>query len=131
MGSDPRRRGGVGGVNEPETMFMHNSWRPTDRSVQAEGVESGNILIGTEEEFNDDCESDGRLVVSDLTDSWGGEPALNSTPAAPYRMKPLDTFHPAQDTPETVSARRRRAPRTTSSSRSRRSPRRGTPRACG
>ena len=23
--------GGVGGVNEPETMFMHNSWRPTDR----------------------------------------------------------------------------------------------------
>ena len=32
-------------------------------------------------------------------------------------MKPLDTFHPAQDTPETVSPTRR-APRTTSSSRS-------------
>jgi hypothetical protein len=95
--------GGVGGVNEPETMFMHNSWRPTNRHVRAEGVERGNILIGTEEEFNEDCESDGRLVVSDLTDSWGGEPGLNSTPAAPYRMKPLDTWHPAQDTPETVS----------------------------
>ena len=72
--------GGVGGVNEPETMFMHNSWRPTDGSVQADGVARGNILIGTEEEFNTDCASDGRLVLSDLTDSWGGEPALNSTP---------------------------------------------------
>jgi len=95
--------GGVGGANEPETMFMHNSWRPTGRSVKAEGVERGNILIGTEEEFNDDCASDGRLVLSELTDSWGGEPALNSTPEAPYRMTPLDTWHPAQDTPETVS----------------------------
>ena len=95
--------GGVGGANEPETMFMHNSWRPTDGSVRAEGVARGNILIGTEEEFNNDCASDGRLVLSDLTDSWDGEKALNSTPAAPYRMKPLDTWHPAQDTPETVS----------------------------
>ena len=96
--------GGVGGVTAPESMFMHNSWRPTNRYVKAEGVERGNILIGTEEEFNDqNCEGDGRLVLSDLTDSWGGEPALNSTPAAPYRMKPLDTFHPAQNTPETVS----------------------------
>jgi hypothetical protein len=95
--------GVVGGVNEPQTMFMHNSWRPTDGSVKADGVERGNILIGTEEEFNDDCASDGRLVLSDLTGSWGGEPAVNSTPAAPYRMKPLDTFHPAQDTPETTS----------------------------
>ena len=84
-------------------MFMHNSWRPTDGSVKATGVERGNILIGTEEEFNTDCKSDGRLVVSDLTDSWGGEPGLNSTPEKPYRMKALDTFHPAQDTPETVS----------------------------
>ena len=49
------------------------------RLREGHGVERGNILIGTEEEFNDDCESDGRLVVSDLTDSWGGEPALNST----------------------------------------------------
>ena len=30
------------------------------------------------------------------------EPAVNSTPANPYRMKTLDTFHPAQDTRETV-----------------------------
>jgi hypothetical protein len=92
--------GGVGGVNEPETMFMHNSWRPNSRYVKADGVERGNILIGTEEEFNEDCATDGRLVVSDLTDSWGGEPALNSTREAPYRMKPLDTWHPAQDTAE-------------------------------
>lgn len=92
--------GGVGGANEPESMFMHNSWRPTDRYVKAAGIARGNILIGTEEEFNSDCASDGRLVVSDLTDSWGGEPAVNSTPAAPYRMKPLDTWHPAQDTNE-------------------------------
>jgi len=96
--------GGVGGVNAPDSMFMHNSWRPTNDSVQAEGVEKGNILIGTEEEFIDDsCETDGRLVVSDLTDSWGGEQALNSTPDTPYRMKPLDTFHPAQDTSETAA----------------------------
>ena len=95
--------GGVGGVNEPETMFMHNSWRPTDKHVKADGVERGNILIGTEEEFNADCASDGRLVVSDLTDSWGGEPAVNSTQAAPYRMKPLDTWHPAQNEPGTIS----------------------------
>jgi hypothetical protein len=95
--------GGVGGVNEPETMFMHNSWRPTSRHVKADGVERGNILIGTEEEFNDDCASDGRLVVSNLDGSWGGEPALNSKPAAPYRMQALDTWHPAQDEPSTVS----------------------------
>ena len=73
-------------------MFMHNSWRPTDGSVKADGIKKGNILIGTEEEFNEDCASDGRLVVSDLTDSWGGEPALNSTRDAQYRMKPLDTW---------------------------------------
>ena len=73
--------GGVGGVVEPETMFMHNSWRPTGKDVKAKDVARGNILIGTEEEFNDpDCDNDGRLVLSDLTDSWGGEPALNSTP---------------------------------------------------
>ena len=94
--------GGVSGVNHPETMFMHNSWRPTDGSVRAEGVSTGNILIGTEEDFDGTCDQMGRLVLSDTTDSAGGEPAVNSTPAAPYRMKALDTFHPAQDTPETA-----------------------------
>jgi hypothetical protein len=46
----------------------------------------------------------GRLVLSDITDSLGGEPAVNSTQAAPYRMKALDTFHPVQDTPETAAS---------------------------
>jgi hypothetical protein len=95
--------GGVGGVNHPETMFMHNSERPTDGSVRASGVERGNVLIGTEEDFDGTCAQMGRLVFSDITDSLGGEPAVNSTPSAPYRMKALDTFHPAQDTPETAS----------------------------
>lgn len=95
--------GGVGGVGTPSAMFMHNSLRPTNGKVHARGVADGNILVGTEEQFNDDCRSDGRLVFSDLTDSWGGEPALNSTPAAPYRMKPLSTWHPAIDTPETTA----------------------------
>ena len=94
--------GGVGGVNHPETMFMHNSERPIDSEIHADGVESNNILIGTEEDFDGTCDQMGRLVLSDLTDSWGGEPAVNSTETAPYRMNALDTFHPAQDTPETA-----------------------------
>jgi hypothetical protein len=94
--------GGVAGVNHPETMFMHNSERPTGSDIRAAGVARGNVLIGTEEDFDGTCAQMGRLVLSDLTDSWGGEPAVNSTQAAPYRMKVLDTFHPAQDTPETA-----------------------------
>jgi hypothetical protein len=92
--------GGVGGVNHPETMFMHNSERPTDGSVRASGVAKGNVLIGTEEDFDGTCDQMGRLVLSDITDSLGGEPAVNSTQATPYRMKALDTFHPVQDTAE-------------------------------
>ena len=42
-------------------------------------------------------------MLSDLTDSWGGEPAQRSTLAKPYRMKALDTFHPFIDTPETAN----------------------------
>ncbi|HEX6013479.1 MAG TPA: hypothetical protein VFY87_17090 [Geminicoccaceae bacterium] len=94
--------GGVSGVNHPETMFMHNSWRPTDGAVRADGVAAGNILIGTEEDFDGTCDQMGRLVLSDITGSAGGEPAVNSTPETPYRMRALDTFHPAQDTPETA-----------------------------
>jgi hypothetical protein len=89
-------------VNHPETMFMHNSERPIDSEIRADGVERNNILIGTEEDFDGTCDQMGRLVLSDITDSLGGEPAVNSTQAAPYRMKVLDTFHPAQDTPETA-----------------------------
>jgi hypothetical protein len=86
------------------TMFMHNSGRPTDGSVGASGVERGNVLIGTEEDFTTPCGNSGRIVASDLTDSWGGEPAQRSTRTNPYRMKTLDSFHPFIDTPETANA---------------------------
>ena len=95
--------GGLAGVNQPETDFMHNSLRPLDGSTKAEGVEDGNILIGTEEDFTEPCEASGRVVFSQITDSWGGEPASSSTLERPYRMKALGTFHPAQDTPETAN----------------------------
>jgi hypothetical protein len=88
------------GVANP-TMFMHNSGRPTDGAVRASGVKKGNILVGTEEEFQD-CKGSGRIVTSDLTDSLGGEPAQHSTRAKPYRMKVLDSFHPFLNTPETA-----------------------------
>jgi hypothetical protein len=90
--------GGVGGTAQP-TMFMHNSGRPTDGSVRAAGVKNGNVLIGTEEEFQD-CSESGRIMFSDLTDSWGGEPASQSTLTEPYRMEALDSFHPILDTDE-------------------------------
>lgn len=82
------------------TDFMHNSGRPTDGAVRASGVKKGNILIGTEEDFTPGCANQGRIVAVDLTDSWGGEPAQNSTLANPYRMNALDSFHPHLDTPE-------------------------------
>ncbi len=94
--------GGLAGVNQPETDFMHNSVRPVDGSTRARGVKKGNVLIGTEEDFTEPCDKSGRIVLSDITDSLGGEPAVNSTPENRYRMKALDTFHPAQDTPETI-----------------------------
>jgi hypothetical protein len=87
--------GGVAGTAE-EVMLMHNSGRPTDGSVRAPGVKKGNVLVGTEEEFQS-CSGSGRIITSDLTDSWGGEPAQRSTLNKPYRMKPLDTFHPVLD----------------------------------
>jgi hypothetical protein len=93
--------GGVGGTNQP-VMFMHNSARPTDGSVRANGVKRGNVLVGTEDDFTEPCDRSGRIVLSDTTDSLGGAPAVGSTPEHPYRMTPLDTFHPAQDTPETT-----------------------------
>jgi hypothetical protein len=91
--------GGVGGTAQP-TMFMHNSGRPTDGSVRASGVTKGNVLAGTEEDFTTPCDKSGRIVLSDLTDSLGGEPASKSTLTNPYRMQPLDTFHPLLDTGE-------------------------------
>jgi hypothetical protein len=94
--------GGVGGVNQPGTDFMHNSTRPVDGSSTASGVPQDNVLIGTEEDFTEPCDKMGRIVLSDITDSLGGKPAATSTPEKPYRMKALDTFHPLQDTPETA-----------------------------
>jgi hypothetical protein len=94
--------GGVGGVNQPQTIFMHNSLRPVDGSTRAKGVKKGNVLIGTEEDFTEPCDRSGRVVLSDISDSVGGEPASNSTPENPYRMRALDTFHPAQDGGEAI-----------------------------
>ena len=94
--------GGVGGTAQ-SVMLMHNSGRPTDGSVRADGVENGSVLVGTEEEFTRPCGASGKIVFSDLTDSWGGEPAQQSTLDEPYRMTPLDTFHPFTDTPETAN----------------------------
>jgi hypothetical protein len=93
--------GGVGGTAQPD-MFMHNSGRPTGTAVRAEGVRRGNVLVGTEEDFTEPCGASGKIVLSDITDSRGGEPASQSTRTRPYRMKPLDTFHPFVDTPETA-----------------------------
>jgi hypothetical protein len=97
----PPARQGDDGIAQA-TDFMHNSGRPTDGSVRASGVKSGNVLIGTEEDFQD-CAKAGRIVAVDLTDSWGGEPAQNSTRTKPYRMKALSSFHPFLDTPETAN----------------------------
>ncbi|HKF89941.1 MAG TPA: hypothetical protein VKC52_00515 [Acidimicrobiia bacterium] len=94
--------GGVGGTAQP-VMFMHNSERPTGDAVVASGVATGNVLVGTEEDFTRPCGASGKIVLSDLTDSWGGEGSANSTLEIPYRMKPLDTFHPFVDTPETAN----------------------------
>jgi hypothetical protein len=94
--------GGVGGTAQ-SVMLMHNSGRPTDGAVRASGVKKGNVLVGTEEDFTTPCGSSGKIVLSDLTDSLGGEPAQQSTLADPYRMEPLDSFHPFLDTPETAN----------------------------
>ena len=82
---------------------MHNSLRPVDGSSRASGVKKGNVLIGTEEDFTEPCDASGRVVLSDLTDSKGGKGAAGSTPEKPYRLKTLDTFHPAQDGGEAIN----------------------------
>ena len=42
-------------------------------------------------------------MLSDITNSLGGEPASTSTLENPYRMKQLSTFHPFVNTPETAA----------------------------
>jgi hypothetical protein len=97
-----RAGGGVGGTSQP-TGFMHNSLRPLKDSVDAAGVRKRDILIGTEEDFTEPCGESGRIVISNLSDSWGGEPAQRSSLDQPYRLQPLDTFHPAEDAADTTS----------------------------
>jgi len=94
--------GGVGGTADP-VMFMHNSLRPLNGRVHAQGMQDGNVLIGTEEQFNDGCDTDGRVVFSDLTDSWGGDRATASTPEQPYRMTPLASWAPTDGAPDTTA----------------------------
>jgi hypothetical protein len=88
--------GGPNGIAQPQTDFIHNSARPLNGQVHASGVADGNIVLMTEEDFTEPCNQGGRIVAADITDSLGGEPALNSTPEHPYRMTPLSAFHPSR-----------------------------------
>jgi hypothetical protein len=95
--------GGLDGVAQPQTDFIHNAARPLGGEIGASGVPDGNVVIMTEEDFTGPCSASGRIVAADITDSLGGEPAANSTPAAPYRMNALSAFHPTQDAAPTTS----------------------------
>jgi hypothetical protein len=95
--------GGPTGVAQPQTDFIHNSNRPDGRYVRADGVPKGNVVLATEEDFTEPCDQGGRIVAADITDSLGGEPATNSTPDKPYRMKGLSAFHPQLKAPGTAA----------------------------
>jgi hypothetical protein len=95
--------GGPDGVAQPQTDFIHNAARPLGGKVRAAGVAKGNVVLMTEEDFTGPCSQSGRIVAADITDSLGGEPATNSTPAQPYRMNALSAFHPTQDAADTTS----------------------------
>jgi hypothetical protein len=88
--------GGPNGVAQPQTDFIHNSARPLNGRVHASGVADGNVVVMTEEDFTEPCDQGGRIVAADITDSLGGEPALNSTPENPFRLTPLSAFHPTR-----------------------------------
>ena len=85
-------------------MLMHNSGRPT-AARSAPPASSGATCSWAPRRSSrrGACERSGKIVFSDLTDSWGGEPASSSSLTAPYRMKALDTCHPFIDTPETAN----------------------------
>ena len=95
--------GGPDGVAQPQTDFIHNAARPLDGEIKAAGVPDGNVVLMTEEDFTGPCSASGRIVAADITDSLGGEPAANSTPAQPYRLNALSAFHPTQDAGDTTS----------------------------
>jgi hypothetical protein len=94
--------GGDDGVAQPQTDFIHNSTRPTEGKVRARGVRRNNVALMTEEDFTEPCDQGGRIVAADITSSLGGEGATNSTPAHPFRMDALDSFHPARNGPPTA-----------------------------
>jgi len=89
--------GGDDGVAQPQTDFIHNSTRPTDGAVQASGVADDNVVLMTEEDFTQPCDQGGRIVAADITSSLGGEGETNSTPANPFRMDALSSFHPKRN----------------------------------
>jgi hypothetical protein len=90
-------------VAQPQTDFTHNAAHPLNGQVRASGVADGNIVLMTEEDFSEPCDQGGRVVAADITDSLGGEPAANSTPEHPYRLKALSAFHPTQDAADTTA----------------------------
>jgi hypothetical protein len=92
--------GGDDGVAQPQTDFIHNAARPVDGRIRAAGVKRGHVALMTEEDFTEPCDQGGRIVAADITSSLGGEGAANSTPAKPFRMTALDSFHPARNAPD-------------------------------
>jgi hypothetical protein len=95
--------GGPAGVAQPGTDFIHNSTRPLNGEVQADGVDSDNIVLMTEEDFSEPCDQGGRIVAADITSSLGGDGVANSTPEHPFRMTALDSFHPFLNANDTVA----------------------------
>ena len=94
--------GGPDGVAQPED-FIHNAARPLNGKISAAGVPDGNVVLLTEEDFTGPCSESGRIVAADITDSLGGEPAANSTPANPFRMS-AERVPPDAGRPDTTTA---------------------------
>jgi hypothetical protein len=95
--------GGDDGVAQPQNDFIHNSTRPVGGKVRAAGVPKDHVALMTEEDFTEPCDQGGRIVAADITSSLGGEGATSSTPANPFRMTALDSFHPARNAPDSSS----------------------------
>ncbi|MBX6766961.1 MAG: hypothetical protein IRY90_07400 [Actinomadura rubrobrunea] len=86
-----------GGLDEATTnsSFMHNSFRAVGRTKD-QGPDprkwgDGQVLIVTEETFNDGCANDGLLVLASLKGSYGGQ-GWRSTPEKPFRLQTLGTW---------------------------------------
>ena len=97
--SSPAAASRAGRTASPSRRPTSSTTRPARSAARssAAGVPDGNVVLMTEEDFTGPCSQSGRIVAADITDSLGGEPATNSTPAQPYRMKALSAFHPTQD----------------------------------